>query len=237
MDIRKISVLISAISLVLPIAVALFRLKNMDVTLRLFLYFLVYSLSVEIIGSLFLGLQEVNNMFIFNLYSFVEMLFYSFILLKFKNSTFATSRFLFLFCMVLFGWIVLIFVKGYFIDSASNETVGSNRFMLGINEFNEYFLAIKSIALILLSAALLLYLSQNSFNLPSDPRFWICLGVLVYFTINIAVFSSYFIPVEVGGNLKTALGKFSWLIHNFINVIANLLFAIGINQTKNTSTD
>jgi hypothetical protein len=142
-----------------------------------------------------------------------------------------------LFCLILFGWLILIYLKGYMIYSTSNETVGSNCFILGLNEFNEYFLAIKSIILILLSGTLLFYLSQNSFNLPSNPRFWICLGVLVYFTINIAVFSSYFIPVEVGGNLKTALGKYSWLIHNFINVIANLLFAIGLNQTKNTSTD
>lgn len=82
--------------------------------------------------------------------------------------------------------------------------------------FDSYAASLEGVMLIAISTYTLIMLNRGNTNrLTRDYRFWICSGVLIYFSGNLMLFSWSRIIV-------------AWWMHNILNVLANFIFAGGI---------
>lgn len=101
-------------------------------------------------------------------------------------------------------------------------------FLQPITELQGYT---RSVSAVLLLSNSILYFSQllkslPSTNITSYGPFWINVGVLFYFSLNLFVFifSNF-----VFTHLSAELINIFWGFHNVSNILKNILFAIGIN--------
>ena len=150
--------------------------------------------------------QHRNNLWIVNIYTLLEGVVYFNLCARWMYSPRLFRLGMQLFIIYVLYWIFTTFISGSFLQFNSNEKVLKGIFLIGLSGY----------ALIHLSR-------EDAIMLTEDYRFWILSGILIYFSITEVVFAtSNFILDKNEPALRTI-----WAIHSVINILSNLLFAIG----------
>jgi hypothetical protein len=95
----------------------------------------------------------------------------------------------------------------------------------GLNSFSTFARTAEALGLTCLSLYYFYTLmkSDHFIQLEKSPYFWINTGVLLYFMGNFFMFLSYKFIME-----HDLASHGYWTVHSMLNIIANLLFAIGL---------
>lgn len=185
--------------------IGLFQSRILSHDLRLVILTLSLSLLADLL-LLILWNLSINNWWIANIFLLIQIfLLYKYFSATYPNKVFRITAYLFL----LFALINFIFIQGPF----------------SFNSFSDYAGAI----------ILLLYSLYSLYRLLKDlpveniyqlPLLWISFGVLVYYagTLFLFLFNNYMLTYY----LKTHPSV--WILHNILNVIKNLLFAVALWQ-------
>lgn len=176
--------------------------------LKLFMWFLLYSLITEIIGTYFAFYAKINTAIIYNTWSNISYLFYSFF-------------FYFLIKNKIKRKVILGFTLVYLIYEFVNTFFYQN---FSINVFAYSFILNK----FLLSIIILMYFSEllksdAILNFERSMVLWIGLGVLIN--------SIGFIPVLVIGEFIQYNGVFDYIAYG-LNIIMSLCFITGFIVSK-----
>ena len=194
----------------LIILVGIFYLDKFkqSLPLKLFMWFLVYSLITEIMGTYFAFYAKINTAIIYNTWIIVSYLFFSvFFLIIIPNKI---KR------RVIFGlsltYLIYEFVNTFFIQNFSTNVYAYSTVL------NKIFLVI----IILMYFSELLK-SDAIFNLQQSMFFWVSLGILIY--------SIGFIPVFVIGEFIEYSGVFKYITFG-LNIMMSLCFITGFIVSK-----
>jgi hypothetical protein len=188
--------IVSGISWAVPFAVGVFALRRLQTGTRVLLgYFLLLGL-VEAIG-LYLALNKISNLWLFHVFTPLE---YGFLTLVFSCwQKKPLLRLLLRLSIPLFALICLL----------------NKLYLEDVSRFDNFTATLESAALILISVYTLFDLYRETASaLFRDPRFWIAVAVLVYFSGNLPVFAF--------ANIITL-----WSMHHFLNITSNILFTGG----------
>jgi hypothetical protein len=163
-------------------------------------------------SSLLLIKFEIPTFPLVNFYALIQLFF----LLQIYDIAFLNNRKL---CWLISAIFTVLFLINYgFIQSPFS--------------FNSYSF---TLAALILTIFALLYFKYLLERLPVNfihrtPMVWINIGVLVYFSGNIFLFIlNNFFTMGVEGNQR-----YMWILHNFLNVLQNLLFLIAVIQQMRT---
>ncbi len=204
----KIEIIISGVSLssgLVPLLIGLFQIRILSHDLRLVILTLSLSLLADLL-LLFLWNLSINNWWIANIFLLFQVfLLYKYFSETYPNKLFTITAYLFL----LFALINFIFIQGPF----------------SFNSYSDYAGAI----ILLLYSLYSLYRLLKELpveNIHQLPLLWISFGVLVYYagTLFLFLFNNYMLTYY----LKTHPSV--WILHNILNVIKNLLFAVALWQ-------
>lgn len=200
---------ISIASGMVAIAVAFYNPPQSQF-LRVLRGLLIISGACEII-SLLLTYAGIDNLFVGNIYRVLEFVFLAWVYylaleLKNRNTFFAVIIFLIV-CLL----ANLFFFQGLLNSNSISKTIVS---LSGIVFSLLFFYKITKELVIV--------------NLTSLPMFWINSAVLFYFSGNLFLFmfDSYILT-----HLQEVSEQY-WLLHNLLNIIKNILLAIGLWQVQ-----
>jgi len=192
-------------SSIIPVIAALFNYKHLDKIMKIVAaFFLVSALS-----DLTLGLMAYRNVYnnypVIHVFILLSVLFfgaiyyYAFFNPALKNAILILAIVVALFCI-----INSIFIEGIWgYPSISNTVVGIFLIIISLAYFHQL-------------------LSRQEFvHIEKQGLFWINAGVLFYYSLNIFLFM-LFTRIE-----RAHLGDF-YMIHNIVNIFANLLYSAGL---------
>ncbi len=148
------------------VTVMLFYKRLQPKWLRLFLYFLVFTLAIEIGGAAYSHFLKRSNHFIINIYIPVNFGFSFFLYYKtFENKRFKTIIAAVSCLYILFFLFNIIFIEGFY-------------------SFNIYSFCLGSILLIICCLVYFttLFTDDRLINYFSIPMFWISTGLLFFYT-------------------------------------------------------
>jgi len=176
--------------------------------IKLFLYFLIYSLFTEVVGGYVGRILGINNNWIYNTWNIVNHLFYAFFFMSFMVQT-NKKRIIksFILLYVLFSLVSIFFINSYF------DQVLINNIIVG---------SILIVLVILLYYAELLN-SDTILNINKSLVFWISIGALLS---NIVL-----IPVWVFAEFFSYQGIFRFFIIAS-NILMSLCFITGFIVSK-----
>ncbi len=193
---------ISSVSILLPVVSGFYsttypqRLKY-----RALVFFFLYALITELVANI-LASQQTNNLWIYNIYSLAECIFWIVIIDGWLNHKYK------IFLTILGIVYSLIWIYLFVIANS-------------IFAYNNIAMITACIILIPLSCFFLLSLSRNTnAELMDIPEFWFAAALLFYFssTAVITASASYiFNGVE--------MMRISWKLHAIFNIITNFIFA------------
>lgn len=198
-------VLLSQLSILLPIAGGLLFLKRLSNPFRFLLLFFLFSACIEYGAAYFSGLYH-NNMPLLHVFTLVEVCSYCYI----YSRVFTGNRSFTLLCRSM----ILIQVMMSLMDAW---------LVNGIYRFPTLARGTGALILIFLS----LYQLYLIFNFTNDPqllkksRFWLLFGVLTYFST--IIFFILLVNITVSKDEEAFR-----LIHNFhasVNILCNFMFA------------
>ena len=181
--------------------------------LRLFAWFLLFALAVQVVGSLYSNYTYRSNHFIFNIYIGIEYLFYFFLFYQvFKNKKMKYLIAIFAIAFLIFYIINIFFGKGLFIFNTASYTFGS---ILIIISCLLYFAS--------------LFLSYETINYFRVPMFWIATGLL-FFYVGDSIYMSlldYIVKnnIDKGGNLYAVISV-------ILNLLLYALFTFGFLSNR-----
>jgi hypothetical protein len=202
---------ISVVASFFPLVVGLFCFKSIWKDLVYVFIYIVISVLVEIVTTIYVELNQ-NNFFIFHFFTVVEYTLLSLFYINFFKGYF--KPFTFYVCMPLF-YIVAFF--DYMIN--------------GIATIDDFSISVESMIFIGYSLFWFYFVLKNLLfeNLLSSPAFWINTAILVYFAGNLLLFtfSEYLLSNYPGRSTSI------WtIIHSFINILFNILLATGVWKTR-----
>jgi hypothetical protein len=196
---------VSSASILFPAIASVYKYKLLDNKMKILAWFFVLGALAEGVDS-FLSIKKLNNMWMFNFYSILE----GFVLCYVIGSWYHSKRWMRI-AMTLFAFYSILWIYSVIVSK-------------GIFEFNSNEKTVKGLIIIFLSGLLLVRLSMDeNIRLTTDYRFWILSSILIYFSITLIVFSTATFFLE---DHHIAM-YYSWTIHSFTNILANILFAIG----------
>jgi hypothetical protein len=182
----------------------------MDPSYYPFIYNAIAALSVEILNWILnvTGHPDAFT-FVLNVFSFVDFflflwLFHNWGLFNRKKSTFIAIASVFFII-----WLV------------------SNLIFTGFIENNSYFFILYAFALI--------FFSVNTFNkmvvherssIYRNPKFWICLGIIIFYSFFIVVFTTGLSLFE--HSMSRVFRSELWKISVYSNLLVNLLYAVAV---------
>lgn len=155
------------------LAVILFYRSLRPGWLRLFFYFLLFTLLTDIGAGLYSQQFHKSNHFIINSYLLVNFCFYLFIFIKsFEKRSFKKFGFIALAIFILFYMVDIIFIEGFY-------------------SFNVYTFCLGSILIVLccLLYFSILFTSEKLINYFASPVFWIATGLLFFYVGNLVQMS------------------------------------------------
>ncbi len=211
-NIFYILIFISAIISVMPLVVAVFKLKYIrGVLLPIFLLTLSSLLTEGITKYLITPGQ--NNLELYHIYTIIEFilisLFYILFFRKYFNS-------------ILISLLIPVFFLAAYIDYKLN----------GLKSMDNFSTSLESIIFIFYSISFFYYALKNLIfeNLLSTPLFWLNTAILIYFSGNLIlfVFSNYMAQTD-----PVKYGILWAVIHTFFNVLYNVLLSVGFWKAKN----
>lgn len=199
---------------VLPIALTIIRKAFLDQSLRLLFYYLIIKLAIDLV-MLHYASVRLNNLMFYNLsiplfYALLSGMFYfKFTARRQKNLLIAS---IVGFCLFS-GW----------------DIVNSN---LSLRDMNEHRIVVyaKTVEGILMIALILLYFyeiikSLQIPNLLTFPFFWVCSGLLLYYSS--LIFVAPVLHYAYTWKNPQALGMAEY-IPSIFEIICALLFSVGI---------
>jgi hypothetical protein len=191
-------------SILLPIIAGLVRLRRIDKSYQPFLLLLVIGFLVEIISLISIRLTKENTIPV-NIYTLVEWTllawqFHVWGFLRQKKKTFYA-----LLGLGALIWIVVNIVFGK------------------IHEFSPYFRFFYYFVIVLLSVNEINFMiTHYNRNLFRNPRFLICIGLIIYFVYMIV----YYWAFEISKLGKSEISISIMVLVAYVNVLANIIYAI-----------
>lgn len=193
----------SAYMIIGPILIGFLRFNKLEKHIKLLLYYLCVSAMVEMYGLLLVE-KGTNNLFLFHISSFVEIIFLLWVYFKESKSFLSKNKLYFLLglnCFIAFG----------------------DAFLWGsLKIFNAYSLTVGSVILIFVSIRYY-YLLMKNLNVKRIERsamFWVNTGVLIYYAGNLFTFAGTKF-------LSRSLSDFylMWGLHSIMNIVMLLMFS------------
>lgn len=196
---------VSVASCLIPLFAALYVYQKLTSVLKIFLLLLVLVAVTEASGFI-LSYEGVRYLWIYHIYTLVEYSLFVLIFLFWQKEPRVRK---------ILGFSIPGFFVIWLIAKFSVERWG---------EMDNFTSSLEAVILIGVAAYTLINLTQEKMNsLIADPRFWITMGVLIYFTGNIVTFA-------LGNVLLSLLQKGDqviWPLHSILNIVANLFYAGG----------
>lgn len=191
-------------SVLLPIIAGLIRLRRIDKGYQPFLWLLVIGFLVEIISFISIRLAK-DNTVIVNVYMLVE---WTFLAWQFHIWGFLRQRrplFYTLLGIVTLVWIIV--------------NIGFGK----IHEFTPYFVFLYSFLIVLLGVNEINFMiTHYNRNLFRNPRFLICIGLIIYFVYMIV----YNWAFEISKLGRSEISISIMVLVAYINAITNIIYAI-----------
>lgn len=199
----------SVLSALVPIICAQQKRRALDNISSL----IVYLVSISLLNDgimMFMGKLGINNMPFAHVYGLVEgiilIVFFS-RLIPLKNITTFILAVTYSICYVL--------------NSMFHEKIFT---------FNGYARSTEALLMLTLSIFALykFYVKEEDVFIDKSPHFWLVIGILVYFS---CAFFSFLLSTEILSQVPDRFYN-SWIIHNFSNIVKNVIFATGLWRLK-----
>lgn len=196
---------ISIVSAILPVAAALKNRAHLDAALKIAAGFFILSALFDILLILVMQLGLKNNTAILHLFVVISTCF--FMRIYFLAFYSATLKWLTIFLGLI--TLVIVFINAIWIE--------------GISAYPSISNTAESVFLIVLALLYFYQLlnRQEFIHIEKQAFFWINSGVLIYFSVNIFLFMLF-------SRIAADEIQHYWVIHSVSNLIANLLYAIGL---------
>ena len=197
----------STVSVIVPLALAIYQAKHLKSYSRLILILLLFSLLADGL-SYFLSRRAINTNWIVNYYLLIQFSLFGMIyLIELKR-----PRFLML--------IALVFVPYFVIGTM---------FFYGLFDFNTHVNSIAGLILVGISIYYLYHLLKELQvdNIAKVPMFWISFAVLCYYGGTLVLFLLNNLTADNYPNSH----RMYWTFHNICNILKNILLAVGLWQS------
>jgi hypothetical protein len=207
----------SSISVVLPLAMYLLRMKNAAKRIHIIGALMIVSAVCDLVGMLLIT-ERSSTVVLFNVY-------YA---LLFLLLTWFYYEILFINTRRVLVWIGL----AIYLQSFLLVTIYVQSFF----EYQTLMWVITAIIMIIYSITYFFYSFStiSTANIFSYTFIWINIGVMIYFCLNLFLF---ILGNHVLTKLEPEVGALIWSSHNVNNIIKNILFAIGIYFYKRKVVD
>jgi hypothetical protein len=207
----------SSISVVLPLAMYLFRMKNAAKRIHIIGALMIVSAVCDLVGMLLIT-ERSSTVVLFNVY-------YA---LLFLLLTWFYYEILFINTRRILVWIGL----AIYLQSFLLVTIYVQSFF----EYQTLMWVITAIIMIIYSITYFFYSFStiSAANIFSYTFIWINIGVMIYFCLNLFLF---ILGNHVLTKLEPEVSALIWSSHNVNNIIKNILFAIGIYFYKRKVVD
>ncbi len=195
----------SVASGVLPVLAALYNYKHLDKVLKIAAAFFIISFLSDLIEFITANMGVKNNVPVIHLFIIISILFFGAIYYHAFFRPFLKK------IIVILSAIALLIVVINII------------FIEGIWEYPSISNTVLSLLLIFFSLAYFFQLlnRQEFIHIEKQGLFWINAAVLFYFALNIFLFMLFRRIISVH---QTDY----YIIHNIVNIIANILFSVGL---------
>lgn len=195
---------ISQASVLIPLYFGLLNYNKLNRSYKIFVYYFVLSVLIEIAASIVknhLG----NNLFILHIFVPIEFIFFAYLFYEY----FESRR-----IKIYIYFAILLLISCAVVNVVFN----------GFKEHNSLPRSLESIFLILLTLGYFYqyFRDNNEVFVYLQPMFWLCSGVLIYYSIDF--FSFMLINQLLKQNFEIA--QLSKMIHAFINIIAYVFYAL-----------
>ena len=194
--------------LIILVGIIYYNKLKQSLPLKMFLWFLVYSLVTEITGTYFAFHAKINTAGVYNTWNLVNYIFYTFLFLAIiKNKVSRKVIFGLTFIYLIYEIVNTLFYQNYLTDIYVNSTI---------------------LIKILLVINVLMYFSEllNSdriISLNKSMYFWISLSVLIY--------ALGYIPVFIIGEYISYRGIFRYITIG-LNLVMSACFITGFIVSK-----
>lgn len=201
----------ASVPVILTGTYALFKFKNLGSELKIFSYFIIFSLLIEV-SSKIMWFMGMNNLPLLHLY----------VLIGFIFQTWFYARVLERFISKKIIWTI----GGLFVCF----TIVNSLFFESVYTFNSNALTVQSILVIILSiSTYMLFLndivkSETDMNLMESLN-WINSGLFIYYSSSLLVFYVSDLLIE---NYSLALNQYTWTIHTIFLIVMYVCFFIGL---------
>jgi hypothetical protein len=214
------NIFLGLIPTIISLLISIIMYKKLNpVWLRLFTWFILFTILIQVVGYAYSHYYKKSNHFIFNVNLLFQYLFYFVIFYK----TFEQKKIKLLIlaggiCFVAYTLFNFIYKKGFYTYSTPSNTLGS---ILTILFCLLYFVS--------------LFQAEEFINYFKLPMFWIATGLLFFFAGNFIYYS--FIGYIIEHNLDKG-GRIYWYIMVTLNLLLYCFFSIGFlsNQAWNKKT-
>lgn len=193
--------IISSASVLLPVLSGFYAYSRTK-RYRALLFFFCFTLFVEIIANSLALNHHTNNLWVYNIYTLVEGLFWILLIASWLSREYYFVP----------RALAVVYAFGWIYSSLLSKT---------ITDYDTVSSVTECALLIPLSAFFLYQLSRDAAAPVLElPAFWFITGVLFYFasTAVINFTASYMFDGK-------ALMNSTWYIHDFFNIITNFIFA------------
>jgi hypothetical protein len=207
----KLIISVASLFIAFPVAVALFRYRQLNATMRTMVLYVFLGGLVQLSSS-YLNANKQNNLWLLHLYTPLEFA-----------------------CIVWFYYHVL---QGFVKKSAfvwagfgfAGLSVLNSAFLQDTDTFNTYARSLEGI-LVIVFCLIWCYrtlLEMKIKQLEQDPVFWVNTGFLLYFSGNVLLFafSNYII------NINHALNLYIWAFHALFSILLYFFITIGLWKAK-----
>jgi hypothetical protein len=195
----------STVSGVLPVIAAWYNFKYLDKVLKIASAFFLLAFLIDLLLELMTWMNVRNNMPVIHIFIVANILFFAAI---YYHAFFKTALKKTIIVLAAFAMLIVIF---------------NIVFIEGIWQYPSVSITVLSVLLICFSLAYFYQLlnRQEFIHIEKQSLFWINAGVLFYFAINIFLFMLF---KQISDQHK----KDYYVIHNTTNIIANILFTVGL---------
>jgi len=213
---RFIYITFSQASVLVPIIVGAIFFKKLNTPFKVFFWFFAVSALFEIQTNICRDIYH-NNMPGLHLFTFVEMLAFSFVYyFHFKESR-AIAALIVTNTLIFIGAAIadVVFINGIWSPNSISRTYSS----VSLTCYSLIFFYCQ-------------FVEDVEYYSWEYPMFWISIGVLTYFGLNLL----YFMLINYLTNNAAFTGQISLFTHAAINIVANCLFAQSFRCHKNFIT-
>jgi hypothetical protein len=193
-------------SVLLPIIAGLVRWRRIDKGYRPFFWLLVIGFFVELISFLSIRMAK-DNTVIVNIYMLVEWT-----LLAWQFHIWGFLRQKKIFFYLLLGIVAMVWS---IVDLALGH----------IHDFSPYFVFFYSFLIVLLGVNEINFMiTHYNRNLFRNPRFVICVGLIIYFVYLIVYY--WALEISKRGRSEISISISITFLQGYVNILANIIYAI-----------